>query len=154
MRITQQAASALFFLIFGAAYLWAGADLATGTAADMGIGYAPRMLGIGCIGVGAVLMAGAVAGRTGALGEPVSFALKPLVLVTAMTAGFAFLLPWLGLPLTVTATVLAAAISGEDFRPARLVLIAAGLAAGTTLLFAYLLNLQLPIWPVLPGKVA
>jgi hypothetical protein len=152
VRINQQSASGLFFLAFGALYFWLASDLTMGDAADMGIGYTPRLLSFGCVAVGAFLLGGAALGRHGVLGGPVTLSLRPLLLITTMTAGFGLVLPWLGLPLTVAATVLAASLSGEHFRPLPLILIAAGLAIGTTILFAWILNLQLPIFPVMPGR--
>lgn len=147
--MTQQIASGLFFLLFGAAYFWLATDLAMGTAADMGVGYTPRMLAVGSMGIGAILLSVGALGRGNR--EPVSLAVKPLLLTTAMVAGFALLLPWLGLPLTVIACVLPAALSGEKFNFGLLLLIAIGLAVFTTLLFAWALKLQIPIWPDLAG---
>ena len=153
MRITQQAASGLFFLAFGALFLWLSTSLPMGTAADMGVGYTPRLLAIGCQIVGGVLLvARLISDRQGGLGsEPVSFAGAPLLLTTVMVAGFAVALPWLGLPLTVVACVVPAAIAGETFRWPVLLAIAGGLAVRTTLLFAWALRLQIPVWPAIPG---
>lgn len=149
MRITQQSASGLFFLGFGALAWWLASSLPMGTAADMGVGYTPRMLAIGCLGVGAILLAGAI--LAGGEGEGVSIAFGPLVLVSVMVVGFAALLPVLGLPLAVIASVLPAAISGETFRWTHLLAIAGGLAALTTGLFAFGLKLQIPVLPTIPG---
>lgn len=145
MRITQPVASGLFFLIFGAAFFWLAQDLPMGTAADMGVGYTPRMLAVGCTIVGAVLLAAAKLAREPA--EPVTASLAPLVLVTVMVAGFAALLPWIGLPAAVIASVLPAAFAGEAFRWPLLLAMAAGLAALTTALFAWGLKLQIPVLP-------
>ncbi len=145
MRLSQQMASGLFFLGFGAVAFVLASQLNIGTAEDMGVGYTPRMLAVGCLIVGGVLAGGALFKR--GEGEPVSLAAGPLVLVTVMVAGFALLLPWLGLPLTVIASVLPAAVSGETFRWSYLFGIAAALAALTTVLFAWGLKLQIPVWP-------
>ena len=51
MGTQQQYLSGLFFIAFGALAVWAGRDLTIGTAADMGIGYTPRALAIGCVAV-------------------------------------------------------------------------------------------------------
>lgn len=149
MRLTQQTASGLFFLAFGILAFWLAGDLPMGTIADMGVGYTPRMLAVGCMIVGVVLLA--IAMTTGGDTAPVTAALAPLVLVTAMVAGFAVLLPWLGLPLTVVACVLPAAFSGETFRWTSLAAMALILAALTTLLFAWGLKLQIPVLPPMLG---
>jgi hypothetical protein len=148
MSARQQLLSGLFFIAFGAFAVWAGRDLAIGTAADMGIGYTPRALALGCIGVGMVLGVQALL-RGRRVGEAaVSFAWRPLALVTAMVVAFALLLPLLGLPLTVLAVTFAAALSGEDFHLATLVAIAGAMALFTTLLFPIALKLQIPLWPL------
>jgi Tripartite tricarboxylate transporter TctB family len=149
LRLTQQTASGLFFLLFGAVYLWLAQDLTMGTAADMGVGYTPRMLAVGSMLIGVTLLGGGLLGRGNR--EAVTIAPKPLLLTTLMVGAFALLLPWLGLPLTVIACVLPAALSGEKFNIGILSLVALALAVFTTLLFAWALKLQIPIWPAIPG---
>ena len=145
MQINQQLASGLFFLAFDGVAFWLATELPMGTAADMGSGYTPRLLAMGCLGVGVIRAAGAFIGNVAS--EPVTLAWRPLALVTVMVAGFAVLLPLLGLPLAVIVAMLPAAVSGEVFRWPVLLAIACGLAAMTTALFAWGLKLQIPIWP-------
>lgn len=149
MRLTQQMASALFFIAFGGLYFWLATDLAMGTAADMGPGYMPRALAIGCIGVGLILLAIALAGR--GLQGPVTGDMRAVSLTTAMVGGFALALPWLGLPLTVILAVMPVVVSGERYNMPVLIAIAVGLALFTTVLFALGLKLQIPIAPAIPG---
>jgi len=149
MRLTQQMASALFFIAFGGVYFWLATDLAMGTAADMGPGYMPRALAIGCIGIGLTLLAIALAGR--GLQGPVTGDLKAVALTTAMVGGFALALPWLGLPITVMLAVLPVVVSGERYSLPVLLAIGLGLAVFTTALFAFGLKLQIPIAPAIPG---
>jgi hypothetical protein len=146
MGVQQQYLSGLFFIAFGAFAVWAGRDLAIGTAADMGIGYTPRALAIGCIAVGCILLVQAFMSATEE-GPRVSVAWRPLVLVTLMVIGFGILLPYLGLPITVALITLMAALSGEDFRWVSLVAMSVGLAVMSLLLFSTALNLQIPVWP-------
>jgi small-conductance mechanosensitive channel len=147
MGTQQQYLSGLFFIAFGALAVWAGSDLTIGTAADMGIGYTPRALAIGCIACGCLLLAQALFSSPADDQVRVSIAWRPLVLVTLMVIGFAFLLPRLGLPLTVALLTAAAAFSGEKFHWPALGAIAAGMAVLSTLLFSTALNLQIPVWP-------
>ena len=147
MSDLQQRWSGLFFIAFGAFALWAGWDLVVGTAADMGIGYTPRALAIGCLGVGCILLLQAFVFPSDE-GDRLRIAWRPLILVIAMVVGFAILLPRVGLPLTVVLVVAAAALSGEDFRWPTLVAIAAGMALLSTLLFSTALKLQIPVWPL------
>ncbi len=147
MILRQQHWSGLFFIAFGAFAVWAGSDLAIGTAGDMGIGYTPRALSIGCIVVGCILLAQAVVSSPSEDEPRVTISWRPLVLVIAMVIGFGLLLPRLGLPLTVALMTVPAALSGEDFHWPTLAAIAAGMALLSTLLFATALNLQIPVWP-------
>lgn len=144
----QQYLSGLFFIAFGALAVWAGSDLVIGTAADMGIGYTPRALAIGCIAVGCVLLVQAfLSAPAGGIEGQVTIAWRPLLLVTLMVIGFGILLPRLGLPLTVALMTATAALSGENFYWPTLGAIAAGMALLSTLLFSTALNLQIPVWP-------
>ena len=147
MGVQQQYLSGLFFIAFGAFAVWAGRDLAIGTAAEMGIGYTPRALAIGCIAVGCILLLQAFVVTSAEGGPRVSVAWRPLVLVTLMVIGFGVLLPYLGLPITVALMTLAAALSGETFRWTTLAAMAVGLAVMSLLLFSTALNLQIPVWP-------
>lgn len=149
MRVSQQTASGLFFILFGAGFLWLGSDLTMGTAADMGPGYVPRWLALGCMGVGIVQLAIGAVGR--GLVEAVTFDLKATLIATAMVGGFALALPWLGLPAAVIVSMLPAILSGEKLKIGVLLAIAAGLAAFATILFVWGLKLLIPVWPTIPG---
>lgn len=146
MRIGQQTATSLFFLAFGAAAFWVSTGMPIGTAAEMGVGYVPWLLSLGCIATGVLQLATAILSRTP--GDAVNVAVRPALFVTVMIVGFALLLPVLGLPLTVALLVVAAGLSGEGFDWRILAATAVLLAAGATLLFAVALRLQVPIWPL------
>jgi len=147
MGVQQQYLSGFFFIAFGAFAVWAGRDLAIGTAAEMGIGYTPRALAIGCIVIGCILLLQAFVVPTTEEDQHVSVAWRPLALVTMMVIGFGILLPHLGLPISVALITLMAALSGETFRWPMLIAMAVGLAVMSLLLFSTALNLQIPIWP-------
>jgi hypothetical protein len=145
LRIGQQTAASLFFLAFGVAAFWVSLSMPIGTAADMGVGYVPWLLSLGSIAVGVIQLTTAMFSKD--RGDAVVIEVQPMLFVTAMIVGFAALLPILGLPLTTGLLVLAAAASGEAFDWRILVLTAIGLAAGSALLFAVVLRLQVPVWP-------
>ena len=147
MGVQQQYLSGLFFIAFGALAVWAGSDLVIGTAAEMGIGYTPRALAIGCIAVGCILLLQAIVAKAATEGPRVSIAWQPLVLVTLMVIAFGVLLPYLGLPITVALMTVMAALSGEKFSWPMLFAMALGLAVMSLLLFSTALNLQIRVWP-------
>jgi hypothetical protein len=146
VRLSKPLLSGVFFIGFGAFTLYAGKDLEMGTAGDMGTGYTPRLLALGLLGIGALLLLEAYITRRRDVTR-LKIAVAPLLLVTAITVGFALLLPRVGLPIAVAMAVGAAAFSGERFRWPTLIVVAVGLAALTTLLFAFALRLQIPVWP-------
>ena len=143
--VSRRNGAAVFFMLFGGLALWLGRELPVGTAGEMGVGYTPRMLAFGCVGIGLLLLTQSL--LSGGAREAISFALRPAIFVTVLVLGFAALLPWAGLPLTIVALTLAAGASGESFRWPVLIGTAVALAAISTGLFAYLLKLQVPVWP-------
>ena len=148
MGVQQQFLSGIFFVAFGAFATWAGSDLAIGTAADMGIGYTPRALAIGCIAVGCILLVQAyLVAPARDDSTQVAIAWRPLALVTLMVISFGVLLPYLGLPITVALMIAMAALSGERFHWLTLGAIAVGMAVLSLLLFSTALKLQIPVWP-------
>ena len=147
MGVQQQFLSGFFFVAFGAFATWAGSDLTVGTAADMGIGYTPRALAIGCIAVGCILLVQAYLVAPAGDSAQVAIAWRPLALVTLMVISFGVLLPYLGLPITVALMIAMAALSGERFHWPTLGAIAVGMAVLSLLLFSTALKLQIPVWP-------
>lgn len=146
LRIRQQLASGLFFVCFGALALWLGSDMSIGTAAEMGVGYVPRLLAFGCIGVGAWQLG---AGVLRSWGEVATINVWPIVFVVGTIIAFAALLPYAGLPLTVFLLVLSAMLSGETYDRNRMLITAVLLAAGAALLFGIVLRLQIPLLPMM-----
>lgn len=143
--VSQRSGAAVFFVLFGGVALWLGRELPVGTAGEMGVGYTPRMLALGCVGIGLLLLVQSV--LSAGPREAIRFSPRPTIFVTVLVLGFAALLPWAGLPLTIAALTLAAGASGESFRWPVLIATAVILAAVSTGLFAYLLKLQVPVWP-------
>lgn len=145
LSMSQKAAQGLFFVVLGSLGWILGREMPIGTAGDMGVGYVPRMLSYGCIGVGIILFSTAIIRREAR--AAFGFAGWPLLIVTALVVAFGLLLPRLGLPLTIVAIVLAAGVSGETFDWRVLAATALTLALFSTLLFHTLLRLQVPVWP-------
>ncbi len=144
IRISQKLASAIFFIAFGALALWLGRSLEVGTPGEMGVGYTPRMLAFGCVGVGVLLLLQAMLAKDAV---SVNFSLRPAAFVTALVLVFAALLPWAGLPLTIFIVTLLAGASGEKLSWVMMAMTAILLSLLSTVLFVTLLQLQVPVWP-------
>jgi hypothetical protein len=135
--------SGVIFVVAGVSAVGFGRNHPMGTAMRMGPAYFPTVLGgllavIGLIAIGrALLVPGLPVGR---------LAYGKLALVTAANVLFALLLRPLGLVVALLLLVVVSAYASTRFRwPVALVL-AAGLAAGSSIIFVWLLGLPIPIF--------
>jgi hypothetical protein len=115
-----------------------------GTAARMGPGYFPRVLGLLLSALGAVLVL-----RSFRLqGAPLSFpTIRPAAIVLASVLLFGLTVTWAGLVAATAAMVLLASAASHDYRWKESVVAALVLAAFVVVAFRYGLQLQLPAWP-------
>lgn len=139
-------AGALFF-IFAIVYLFIAWDYNPGTAARMGPGFFPRMLGFCLAGLGLLIMIGAV--RPAADREKIDpWQLKSLLWIVGAVVMFAWLLPRAGLVLALVVLLMVSSFASREFTwrgsiISTLILIV--LAVGA---FHYGIRLQFPLWPV------
>lgn len=137
----------VLFVAIGIGTLVYAVRYSLGTAARMGPGYFPRILGILLIVLG-----GIVASR--ALYVPGArvprFRWRPIVIVLGSVVLFGAVVQPLGVAIsTVILVVVASAASGE-FRPREALISGIVLAALAVGVFVVGLSLQLPIWPGQP----
>ncbi len=145
----------LMYSAFGGAFVWTASGYTIGSAARMGPGYFPILLGTILAAIGVLIMVTAL--RKGpADGDKVgSWAWRPLFFVLGANVLFGALLagvPALGIPsfgLIVATYVLVpfAALGGDEFKLKEILIAATVLALGSYLAFVKLLNLQFPVWP-------
>lgn len=144
--------SGLFFAVVGAFAVWRGLDYDMGTAARMGPGYFPVVLG----GVLALLGL-AILGR--GLLEPGEeepqdrFEVKSLVLITLAVVGFAAALMKYGLAVAVLLLVFVATAASDSFSWKRVVVLTVVLLSMCVAIFIYGLNLFIPLWPDFPSWI-
>jgi hypothetical protein len=136
----------LFFILLGAAALWVSRDYALGDLNRMGPGYFPRMLSVGMICLGVLIVRQGLPdlsnskGLRGGLDR--SFWLIPLALVV-----FGISVEKLGV---VVGLALALAVAGAAHRQARIMEIAISMATLivlSVLIFVIVLKLPLRLWP-------
>jgi hypothetical protein len=139
-------APGLFFIALGGAALWVSRAYPVGELQRMGPGYFPRMLSLGMIGLGLLIVRQGLpdlAGEKGLRAGPHrSFWLIPLALVV-----FGLSVEWLGV---VFALVLTLAVAGFAHREARITEIAISivtLIVLCVLIFVVALKLPLHLWP-------
>lgn len=145
----------LLFMAVGGAFAVGATSYTVGTAARMGPGYFPLVLGIILAGMGALITVRAfMHGVPG--GDRVGvWALRPLLLVLSANVAFGALLvgvpalgiPGFGLVVAIFALVIIASLAGGGFAWKPVLLLAAVLSAGSYVAFVWLLALQFPVWP-------
>jgi hypothetical protein len=134
----------LIFAAFGIAAIVLGSAYPLGTAARMGPGYFPRILGIMLIVLGAALSLRAL--RT--TGSPLpGWKWRPVVVVLGSVVAFGLIVTHVGLVLATVGLIVASSAASREFRPKEALasgLVLAALAVGV---FVIGLKIQLPIWP-------
>jgi len=147
--------SGLMFTIVGAAFALGAREFDVGTAARMGPGYFPMMLGILLAGLGVIVTIQAFR-KGGADGDPVgAIAWRPLCFVLGANLLFGALLvgvPALGIPafgliVALYALVIVAGFAQAGGSIKQSLVLATVLAVGSYGAFVYMLKLQFPVWP-------
>ncbi len=134
----------VLFIAFGGAACVIALDYAMGTAARMGPGYFPRVLGLMLCALGALLVL-----RSFKLqGAPLSFpTFKPLAIVLASVLLFGLVVNKVGLVIATLLLVLVASTASHEYRWRESIVAAIALAVFVVVAFRYGLGLQLPTWP-------
>ena len=136
-------AGALFIAI-GIATIILGSRYALGTAARMGPGYFPRILGILLIALGGVL---AARGFTRSGPRVAAFHWRPALVVLGSVVLFGAIVRPVGVALSTVILIVAASAASREFRPRESLIAGVLLAALAVGVFVVGLQLQLPIWP-------
>lgn len=134
----------LVFISFGVLAVAGSRNYPLGTAARMGPGYFPYLIGwiltlLGLvIGVRALWLSG----------EPIKkWAWRPLLMVLGSVFAFAFLVNTLGLVLAILALVVISCLGGGEFRTLEVGILFLLLAALSVGLFVWGLGLPFALWP-------
>lgn len=151
-RDTSHLPLGIFCILLGAAALWIAQDYDTGTFISMGPGFFPKAVSglLILMGVVVLLLKGKDLPATESDGGAVpslSARLRIIGCVTASILVFAAALMPLGLPFSTFLMVAIAGIGHSGSRPISILLTAAALAILATILFAWLLGLQIPVLP-------
>ena len=134
----------LLFMAFGLAALLIVQSYPLGSAARMGPGYFPRLLGILLIGLGA--LQSVIGLRSKAEVSP-EWRLRPLLIVLLGVSIFILLASRIGLVLAALALVLVSSAASSEFRWREALLSGAIQSVAAAAVFVYGLRLQLPVWP-------
>lgn len=138
----------LLFMAFGVAALVMAQSYPLGTAARMGPGYFPRLLGV------LLLALGAVQSLIGLRGQPVErpqWHWRPLFILLISVALFILLAPRLGLIAAGLVLAFVSSFASPEFRWRQALVTGAVLGVGAAALFIYGLGVPLPVWPPFMG---
>ncbi len=134
----------LLFVAFGIVAIVVGSHYTLGTAARMGPGYFPRILGILLIVLGSALALRALRQN----GPPLpGWKWPPTVIVLASVAAFGLIVEWLGVVVSTILLIVAASAASHEFRFRESLVAGIALATLAVAVFVIGLKLQLPIWP-------
>jgi hypothetical protein len=133
------------FMGFGAGTVVLSQAYPLGTAARMGPGYFPTMLGALLAGIGLAILCKSLLSAEGGNVERINGWL--LIRVLVAIAAFALLLNTLGLVLSAVVVVMLAASAGHEFRFSEALVTAVVLALLSYVLFVWGLNQTMPVWP-------
>ena len=139
--------SGLMFVVVGLSFAWGATNYSFGSSARPGPGYFPLGLGIILAGLGALTLFEALTIETED-GEPVGkFAWKPLGTILVAVLLFGFLLPRLGMALTIPVLVIVSSLAGDEFHWRDAIINSVILAIGSWAIFILGLKLVIPLWP-------
>jgi len=136
--------SGVIFIAIGLFAIIYGAKYTLGSAARMGPGYFPRILGVLLILLGGILAVRAL--RLD--GPPLPrWKWRPTVIVLGSVVLFGLIVQSVGIALSTVILIVGASTASPEFRPREALISGVLLAALAVGVFVIGLKLQLPIWP-------
>ena len=139
----------LLFVATGIGAIVVGSNYPLGTAARMGPGYFPRILGIMLIVLGAII---AFRGMR-VTGEPIpKWVWRPTIVVLGAVVVFGLIVSHVGVAISTVFLIVASAAASHEFRLKESIISGVLLSALAVGVFVIGLNLQLPIWPTFIGR--
>ena len=139
--------SGLMFVAVGLGFAWGATNYSFGSSARPGPAYFPFGLGILLAVIGALVWFASITVETED-GDPIGkIAWKPLVIITGSVVMFGFILPKLGMILSLPLLILVSALAGDEFHWKDALLNITVLTLGSWLVFIKGLSLVIPLWP-------
>jgi hypothetical protein len=144
VRHPKDFVAGLLFIAIGIAAIAIATNYPLGSAARMGPGYFPRILGILLIALGSILALRALR----LSGPPLpGWPWRPTVVVLGSVVLFGAIVNYLGVALSTIVLIVAASAASREFRPKEATIAGVLLAALAVGVFIVGLKLQPPIWP-------
>ena len=141
--------SGMMFLVVGLGFAWGALNYSFGTSARPGPAYFPFGLGIILALLGAFTIFEALTIETED-GEPVgAFAWRPLAIILGAVALFGFMLPRVGMFISLPVLVVLASFASEEFTWVSTIVSAVLLTIFSWLVFSKGLGLTIPLLPTI-----
>ena len=134
----------ILFIALGIFTITMGANYTLGTAARMGPGYFPRILGILLVMLGAAIAANGLRVKGEAI-PPWNWRATLVVLGSVIL--FGYIVEKVGVAFSTVFLIVGASAASHEFRPIESVISGIFFAALAVGVFVVGLSLQLPIWP-------
>jgi len=146
IRSQKDFASGLMFILVGLGFSFVARGYSMGTAAKMGPGYFPFLLGLVLALLGAVVAIGSLSSK-GEADHLARWDLKILLWILGSVVLFGLLLKPLGMVLSVFVLVLVSSMASHEFSWKGALLNGVVLVLISMGAFVYGINLQMPVWP-------
>lgn len=145
------------FMTVGALFALGATKYTIGTAANMGPGYFPLMLGVIMTLLGSVIVLTAILSKSNCSSITEQWPIRPLFCIVCANAAFGILLtgipslniPAGGLIISVYALVLISSSALPDWNIKSSLMLSTILATISYLIFSLALNMQFPVWPAI-----
>lgn len=139
--------SGLMFVAVGVGFAWGAASYSFGSSARPGPAYFPFGLGILMAIMGALVWFASITVETED-GDPIGgIAWKPLIIITGSVVMFGFILPRLGMIISLPLLIIVSALAGDEWHWKDSIISVVVLTLGSWLIFIKGLNLVIPLWP-------
>jgi hypothetical protein len=135
------------FVTVGLGFAWGSLEYSFGSSARPGPAYFPFGLGLLLAVMGAVVWFASITVETEDGDRIGAIAWKPLLIITGAVVMFAFILPRLGMVVSLPLLIIVSALAGDEFHWKDALLNTLILTIGSWLIFIKGLNLVLPLWP-------
>jgi len=134
----------LLFIGLGILAITVGSRYALGTAARMGPGYFPRILGIMLLVLGAIITFRGVRMDGEAIPK---WRWRPTLVVLISVVVYGIIIGWLGIAISTVLLIVGASAASHEFRLKESIIAGLLLSALAVGVFVVGLGVQLPIWP-------
>jgi len=138
----------LMFIVIGVVFLVGAYNYQMGTAARMGPGYFPRILGAAMAALGVVVAAIGLKNQAQwAATEGIGWSWKPVIILTAAVVLFGFALPLAGMVIAIALLTMISGIAAHDKNFRELAIITVIMCLFCAAVFVWGLKLQMKLFP-------